>query len=330
MEHVSRLLGFILIASLCSVGFAGEITLKNGDRLTGNIVEESDDAIVIETAYAGKIKIDRKHIDKITNPVTPPRTATAVAPKPVPAAIPATATVVRAKSANGFVGKMKAITSGWDGNANIGFSYTSGNSNNITMTTGLRATKSRPQDGFTIYARSLWNSNHIASSTTQNAFWGGARYDRTIDKRLFGFVSYDFERDKPKNLKFRSVAGGGLGHRTIKNDRTELEFLGGIAWNRTWQTNIDTNTPEALAGMTFRHRINDKLRFQNATTFFQNVTDVNEFRAIFDATLSIEATKKIGFYISVGDRFNSDPFGSSKKNDFLFTTGMRWSFGKKK
>ena len=330
MEQVSRLLVFALILSLCSVGFAGEITLKNGDRLTGNIVEESDDAIVIETAYAGKLKIERKHIEKVSRPVTLPKTANLDVPQPAPSSSRSAPAVIKAKPSSGFVGKMKAIATGWDGNANIGFSYTSGNSNNITMTTGLRASKSRPQDGFTIYARSLWNSNHVVSSTTQNAFWGGARYDRTIDKRLFGFVSYDFERDKPKNLKFRSVAGGGLGPRTIKNDRTELEFLGGIAWNRTWQTNIDTNTPEALAGMTFRHRINDKLRFQNATTFFQNVTDVNEFRAIFDATLSIDATKKVGFYISVGDRFNSDPFGTSKKNDFLFTTGMRWNFGKKK
>lgn len=335
MENLSRLLVCILIVALCSTAFAEELTLKNGDRLSGKIVEESDEAVVIETEYAGKLKIARKHIEKVikTSPaITTAKAASTAAPKPIAAAVPAETVVVRKSSSNGFVGKMRSITTGWDGTANIGFSYTSGNSNNITMTTGLRASKSRPQDGLTIYVRSLWNSNHGSQTniTTQNAFWGGARYDRTIDRRLFGFVSYDFERDKPKRLRFRSVAGGGLGHRTIKNDRTELELLGGLAWNRTWQTTGDTNTPEGLAGVTFRHKINDKLRLQNAATFFQNVTDLNEYRAIFDATLSIDVTKKVGFYISVGDRFNSDPFGTAKKNDFLFTTGMKWNFGKKK
>jgi putative salt-induced outer membrane protein YdiY len=334
MKNLSRLLVVIPMLALCLTASAGELMLKNGDRLTGKIVEETEEAVVIETEYAGKLKIARKHIEKVI--VAPQTTAVAdtanrVAPKPAAAPVPAPPAVVRSSS-NGFVGKMRSITTGWDGTANIGFSYTSGNSNNITMTTGLRATKSRPQDGLTIYVRSLWNSNHGSNTnvTTQNAFWGGARYDRTIDQRLFGFISYDFERDKPKRLRFRSVAGGGLGHRTIKNDRTELELFGGLAWNRTWQTNSDTNTPEGLAGVTFRHKINDKLRFQNAASFFQNVTDLNEYRAIFDATLSIDVTKKVGFYVSIGDRFNSDPFGSAKKNDFLFTTGMKWNFGKKK
>ena len=65
-------------------------------------------------------------------------------------------------------------------------------------------------------------------------------------------------------------------------------------------------------------------------TYFQNVTDRNEFRFIFDATLSADITKKVGFYFSVGDRFNNDPNGNAKRNDFLFTTGMKWNFGKKK
>jgi putative salt-induced outer membrane protein YdiY len=335
MRHVSRLLAFTLIAAIFSSVFAGEITLKNGDRLSGRIVEESEDAVVIETEYAGKLKIDRKHIAKVGSAL-PARAAAAAnlaAPKPVAAAAPPpVGTVIKKSSRNGFVGRMRSIATGWDGNANIGFSYTSGNSNNITMTTGLRASKSRPQDGITIYARSLWNSNHGSNLnvTTQNAFWGGARYDRTLNKKVFGFVSYDFERDKPRRLDFRSVAGGGLGHRTIKNDRTELELFMGGAWNRTWQANSDANTPEGLAGFNFKHRINDKLRIQNAVTYFQNVTDRVEFRFIMDSTISIDVTKKIGFFIAVGDRYNNDPNGTSKKNDFLLTTGMKWNFGKKK
>lgn len=330
MKYVSRLLVCVLILAAFSAAFAGELTLKNGDRLTGNIIEENEEAVVIETEYAGKIKIARKHIQKVVSAMS-----TNLAEKPIAAAPERSVSAVavrKTSSPNGFGGKIISIATGWDGTANIGFSYTSGNSNNVTMSTGLRATKSRPQGGLTVYVRSLWNSNHGSRSnvTTQNAFWGGARYDRTIDRRLFGFVSYDFERDKPKRLDFRSVAGGGLGHRTIKSDRTELEFLGGAAWNRTWQAGSDTNTPEGLAGVTFRRKINDRLRFQQATTYFQNITDLSKYRFIFDSTLSIDVTKKVGFYISLGDRFNSNPLGTAKRNDFLFTTGMKWNFGKKK
>ena len=336
MKNFSWPLATLLLFSLAFNISASEITLKNGDRLTGKIVDESDDAITVETVYAGKVKIARSHIEKVVaDPATKDAikpVATAVQPKPEKAPVSVPSPAVVKKSSNGFSGRFRALATGWEGNANIGFSYTSGNSNNITMSTGLRASKTRPQDGFIIYARSLWNSNHgnHVNITTQNAFWGGARYDRTIDRRLFGFISYDFERDKPRHLNFRSVPGGGLGHRTIKNDRTELEFIAGGAWNRTWQTGNDTNTPEALAGFTFKQKLNDRMKFQNTMTFFQNVTDRNEYRFIFDATLSADVTKKVGFYFSVGDRFNNDPNGNAQRNDFLFTTGMKWNFGKKK
>ena len=82
--------------------------------------------------------------------------------------------------------------------------------------------------------------------------------------------------------------------------------------------------------MTFRQKLNDRLKFQNSLTYYQNVTDKNEFRFIFDATLSADVTKKVGFYLTLGDRYNSDPLGTAKTNDFLFTTGMKWNFGKKK
>ncbi len=328
----------LTILSLAFNIVASEIMLKNGDRISGKIVAENPDSIVLETVYAGKVTIARVHIDKIValpppasapKPVAPASTATTSAnAKPTSKDVERDAPVIRSSSS--FAHRVRRIVSGWDGSANIGFSYTSGNANNITMTTGLRASKVRPQDGFTIYARSLWNSNHGVQITTQNAFWGGARYDRTLNRKVFGFVSYDFERDKPRRLDFRSVVGGGLGHRTIKNDRTELELFTGAAWNRTWQAGSDSNTPEALAGFTFKHRLNDRLRVQNAVTYFQNVTDRVEYRLILDANVTVDMTKKVGFFISFGDRFNNDPLGTAKKNDFLFTTGLKWSFGKKK
>lgn len=338
MERIiGRLLVSVLILSFVVQGFASEVTLKNGDRVSGKIVEETDEAVIIETEYAGKITIARKHIDKIADaaiaqkPEPSPSTETQAA-KPKQAAPHVKSFSAPKPPARLLGGRFMGLMVGWEGNANIGFSYTSGNSNYTTMTTGLRAVKMGGRDNFTVYARSLWNSNRGGGRmvTTQNAFWGGARYDRNIDRKNFGFVSYDFERDRPKQLNFRSVAGGGLGRHTIKNETTEMDLLVGGAWNRTWQTGNNTDTPEALAGMTVKHRLHEKLKFQNSITYFQNVTDRAEYRVIFDSTVSVDVTKRIGMFISIGNRFNNDPFGTSRKNDFLFTTGMKWNFGKKR
>jgi putative salt-induced outer membrane protein YdiY len=362
MKTLTRLLLPALSLFFATSIFASEITLKNGDRVSGKIVEESDAAVVLETDYAGTIKISRTHIKEIadetavavrssekeivTDSASGPsaseaknesatlekaKTSLAAAPKnaaPAPAAIAPPKAPKRL-----FGGKYLGIMEGWEGNANVGFSYNSGNSTNTTMATGLRAVKSGGRDNLTIYARSLWNSNHGTGRmvTTQNAFWGGARYDRDINDRMFSFISYDFERDRPQKLSFRSVAGGGIGRHWIKGEDTQMDVLLGGAWNRTWKTNGEnTDTPEMINGVTLKHKFHERMKVQNTFTFYQNITDMSEYRFIFDTTLSTDVTKRVGVFFTVGNRYNNDPFGSSKKNDFLFTTGMKWNFGKKK
>ncbi|MGE3170823.1 MAG: hypothetical protein AB7N31_18310 [Pyrinomonadaceae bacterium] len=60
-----RLTAPLLIAVFAMQAIASEVTLKNGDRVSGTIVEQSEDAVVVETEYAGKIRIARSHIAAI-------------------------------------------------------------------------------------------------------------------------------------------------------------------------------------------------------------------------------------------------------------------------
>jgi hypothetical protein len=96
------------------------------------------------------------------------------------------------------------------------------------------------------------------------------------------------------------------------------------------ETGDNTDTPEGLAGATLKHRFHEKLRVQNSITFFQNITDRAEYRFIFDSTRSVDVTKRVGVFITLGNRFNNDPLGTSKRNDVLSTTGMKWNFDKKR
>lgn len=340
-KTLSRLLLPIFIFSSALHTAASELTLKNGDRLSGKIVEELEGSIVLETEYAGKITIAKAFIEKIGDGETALADKGKIRQGPSgtrleelqgAAAKPKAGVSSLVARKRLFGGRYMGIAEGWEGNANIGFSFSSGNSNNTTMTTGLRAVKTGGKDNLTVYARSLWNSSRKNGNmvTTQNAFWGGARYDRNIGDKQFAFVSYDFERDRPNNLDFRSVAGGGIGRHLVKSGRTELDVLSGGAWNRTWQVGPNTDSPEILVGSTFKHRFDEKLRLQETFTYFQNATDRAEFRVLFDATVSADITKKVGLFVTFGNRFNNDPIGNARKNDFLFTTGMKWNFGRKK
>ena len=335
-RSISALALFCIFFTSTTPTLADHITLKNGDRVTGTVVSRTDESIEVETAYAGVIKIAASMVEKIT---PEPAADANVAAKPASSADavkPAAKAVTKAEKDEVAPlfgnGRAFGLLEGWTGNATIGYNYASGNSKTATLTTSIRAVKEGKKDKLTVYARSLWFSSRKSgvSITTSNAFWGGARYDRNADKKLFGFISYDFERDRPKQLMFRSIVGSGIGHHTIKNDRTELDLLGGMAWNRTWQADEKTDTPEGLAGAALKQRVNGRMKFQGTISFYQNVTDVQEYRFITDSTVSVDVTKRVGVFFTIGNRFNNDPPRNTEKNDFLFTTGLKWNFGKSK
>jgi hypothetical protein len=122
-----------------------------------------------------------------------------------------------------------------------------------------------------------------------------------------------------------------LGYHAIKNDRTELDLFSGVAWNRTWLVGApNTSSAEILFGNSLKHKLNDRVKFQQGFTFYPNLTSGGDYRFIFDSTLSADVTKRIGWFVTIGDRFNSAPLPLVEKNDFLFATGLKWSFGKTK
>ncbi len=340
--------GLLCLALSAQNIFANDqIILKNGDKISGKIVKKETDKIVLETEFAGVITISNNNIEKIIDSEKTSENVEIVKAKfekkEAENTTSETKEIVQDKpvtTENNEVNEVKKVvknrafnfTKGWDGAANVGFSLTSGNSKTSTFTAGVRAEKSGDNDKWTTYLNSLWNRNRVGNLnvTTSNAVWGGIRYDRNITKKVFAFGLYDFERDRPQKVNFRSVLGAGLGYHAIKNDKTELDLFGGAAWNRTWFIGANKSSAEILVGNTLKHKLNDRVKFQQGFTLYPNLTTGGEYRFIFDSTLTADLTKRIGMFVTIADRFNSLPLTGVQKNDFLFATGLKWSFGKTK
>ena len=338
-------ISFLLVMStvlLSATGiFADQIILKNGDKITGKVIKQENDKVILETEFAGIITISKQNIEKISIDTIAENTVETKATegKGGSADITGDAKTVATTDKEGDASinagssatRRRGLTEGWDGSANLGFSFTSGNTKSATFTAGVRAEKSSDSDKWTTYMNSLWNRNRVGlvDVTTSNAVWGGLRYDRNITKKVFAFGSFDFERDRPQLLNFRSVIGAGLGYHAIKNDRTELDVFAGAAWNKTWFVGANPSTAEVLVGNTLKHKFNDKVKFQQGFTLYPNLTNGGEYRFVFDSTFSADVTKRIGWFVTVADRYNSLPRLGIQKNDFLFATGLKVGFGKK-
>jgi hypothetical protein len=61
---------------------------------------------------------------------------------------------------------------------------------------------------------------------------------------------------------------------------------------------------------------------------FNNLSDTGRYRMNADAGATTQLTKWLTWNISLSDRYLSDPAPGFKKNDFLYSTGLGFSWAR--
>jgi putative salt-induced outer membrane protein len=243
-----EVVALILFVGLAPAVFADQITLKNGDHLTGTIVKSDGKVLVLHTEFAGDVTLQFAAITQITTekalhvalkngqtvvgPITTSGGNLEVAGKNgAPVEAPKDSVVAIRNDADELAYEKAlhpSLLEGWNGGANIGFSLTRGNSQTENLSLAFTAARATKNDKLSLYSNAVYGTNQLATpSTTANTEAGGIRYDRNINPRAFGFVAADFSSNGLQDLNLRSVGSVGLGYHAIKNDRTTLDFLAG-------------------------------------------------------------------------------------------------------
>src|SRR5215471_18786558 len=58
---------YLLLIAFTTVALADQVTLTNGDRITGQIVKSDDKELTLRTEFAGELKIQWKAVNTITS-----------------------------------------------------------------------------------------------------------------------------------------------------------------------------------------------------------------------------------------------------------------------
>ena len=347
-----KIMACFVVLLLSVHAFADQLTLKNGDRITGKIVKTDGDKLVVNTDLLGNVTVVLADVSNITT--DQPLYVTLADGRTVSGTFTSSGDKAEVRAANANVvsiarSDIRVIRSeaeytayqdaldpgwleGWSGGADVGLALTSGNSDTTNIAIGLAATRRTSNNKTSIYAASIYNRDSTSgeSRTIANTVRGGVRYDRDINRKFFGYVFSDLEHNGLQDLTLRFVLGGGLGYHAIRNERTELDLLGGAAWNREFFKGDfnDRSTAEAQLGQTLAHRFSPRVSLKEQLYFFPNLSEGGEYRINFDASLITDITRRIGWQLTLSDRYLSNPPPGLEKNDLLLTTGLKITFGK--
>jgi len=359
-----ELLTLMVFLGLSSFSSADQITLKNGDRVTGTAVKSDGKTLVLHTDALGDVTIQFAAIDQITTgqqlhvslkdgktavgPVTTADGKIEIATKTsgTVEAAKEEVTLIRNDAEQAAYEKSlhPGLMQGWTGGANVGFSVARGNSQTENLALAFNAARPTLKDKITVYASSIDTKNDLATPTTvANLEQGGFRYDRNVNARLFVFGAADFMSNALQFLDLRGVYSGGFGFHAIKSDATTLNFLGGLNYTHETYSNGTEVTPvttppvfvsygrtNRFAALTLGEELSQKLGKSTVLTqnlyFYPNLQQTGEYRATFNLGTVTKISKWLGWQNQFGDIYVSNPPIGAKKNDVILTTGLNVSF----
>lgn len=343
------LLWLVIGVAICPEAMADQLRLKNGDRLTGQIIKSEGKALTLRTDYAGTITVSLDAVEEIIS--DQPLYLTLDGGKTVVGTVAThngayevetggtskvaveRSTVQAIRSSDEQKAYERLLHPGWlqlwDGVADFGYSLSTGNTRTNTMTLGANLTRATTRDKTTLYAALIKakNKKNGISETTANAVRGGGRHEINLTNRLSAFGFADFEYNEIQLLDLRSVLGGGLGYYVMKGERAQFQIFGGGSYNHeNFSTGLKRNSAEALVGEDLVYRLSERVSIKERSQFFPNLSETGEYRITFDSAVVTKLNKWLNWQVIVSDRYLSNPVLGSKNNDLLFTTGVGVNF----
>lgn len=358
--NISRA-GCALVIFLAAVSaHADQVTLKNGDRITGAIAKKDGKNLTVKSDLMGVVTIPWDQVvdiksNEALNVVLAGQTAK------VPAVIKATiaensgqimlssgqgapqtvtpASIDAIRDATEETAYERRLNPDllqlWTGTATVGLAGTAGNAVTSSFTTTENASRTTNHDLISVYFNAVKSSASVngVSSDTAQAVRGGWKYGRNFHSRLDVSVFNDYAYDRFQDLDLRFVVGGGLGYKAWKGKRGSLLLAAGFDYDRDkFSAGATTvafarTSAEAYWGDDFTYKINGTTSITQSARMFDNLSITGAYRANFDLAANTKISKWLVWNLAFSDHYLSDPVIGLKPNDVLYTTGIGMTFG---
>jgi len=351
----AALIGLATVAFICPQLLADQVVLKNGDRLTGTIVDSDGKTLTLKSAFAGEVKIQWDAVQEITSDepvyvsakggeVLVGKVTTTDGKFSVQTASSGPVTVakdvvqsVRSKEQQAVYDaeierlRHPRLLDSWGGVVDTGLATARGNTETFTYNLSAKAARATTKDKISVYGLSLYSRNSATGTavTTASLVSGGTRYDFNISEKYFAFGQLDLLHDRFQELDLRVAPAGGVGIHAIKTPNTTLDLNAGGGLNKEFFTSgLSRASGEALLGEAYSRKFSKVTTLSQSLQFFPNLTDTGEFRSVFNLGLVTQLTKVLSWQVSFTNLYLSNPPVGVKTTDVIMTTGLRFTFGK--
>ena len=226
---------------------ADQVTLSSGDRLSGTLIEQNMDQVIIETSYAGKVTINRSEISSLStdhalrlqlhdgrridgtlknNTSTTGLNIETVDGQQIPlSGLAAIATIAAIPSD-------EQPKYEWRGNVTLSGESKSGNTDTDKLNINTRVVAEKKENSrFTL--ATMLAREHANDRLTKEQYRLDGKYDYFFHDRWYGFINTTFEQDPFRDIDLRSTLSGGSGYQFYDTDELRLSVEAGLSYTDT-------------------------------------------------------------------------------------------------
>jgi putative salt-induced outer membrane protein YdiY len=314
------------------------VWLRNGDRLSGTVLNLSAETLRLATSYAGELTIRRADVAAMrTGDAVPITLDGAVVTGRLAEAGEGQVTVTREDgSAETMPLERIAYVNptprqggpgvSYGGRVNLGYSRSAGNSDNERLY-GDGELRVRHRDYRWAVGGEARESKDDGVTSESNWLARGS-YDRFVRPREFLYARSTLEHDEFRDIDLRTTVGAGYGFQAIETDTTRLSLQAGVDYvNIQRVVAADEEYPAAGWGISFDHRLWDgKVELFLNQEGFWSLEDSDD----------VLARTRTGLRFPLGGGFNATaqlnldwdnepaPGRESTDETWLFTLGYAW------
>jgi putative salt-induced outer membrane protein YdiY len=290
------------------------LLLRNGDRITGTIVAENTNRVVLATGWTKKLSVPLSAIqgrETVTNAVTPAVVAEA---KPViPAPKPPT-------------------PKRWKANLSLGTDLQFGAHDREIYYGRLKLTyeqpyKSDPKKFFRNifdYAADYGETDDVKSA---DRMYGSVKTDFDVGRRVFIYNLAGAGYDEVRKIDLEYEIGPGVGYHLF----TKPKFVMNVEGGSNYQAQERSGSPDVenfyfRLAEDFTWKITPRVTLVEKAELFPRVDSLDEFRARLDSALSFGLWQNIALKLSVLDLYDTNPAKGADRNDVQIRSSLDITF----
>lgn len=336
-------LNLLLCGVLCGVGSAGRaapvpgtgpeviVNLRNGDRLTGRLLAQQTNVLILATTWAEALTLPLSAVGGVQSVrgenLRPPLAAGVSSPASSPEKVS-----VAAAGKSAPLAKPAAPPKRLRNSIQIGSNFNFGARDSELIYGRLKSTYERPYEeqpklffrAFGDYTVDYGRTEKLVSANRMN---GSLKTDFDLSPRYYGYGSGSSGFDEVRKIDFQYDYGAGAGLRLVTSTNVALSLEGGLNYQDQQRSEgRDTESLFYRVANNLTWRLGPRLTWTEKFEFFLNGDRVEQYRFRWDTTLSFKLLDNLALNLTALDIYDTDPAPRVNRNELQLRSSIELRF----